>query len=56
VTSIHPGGIKTPMQDKHPSKDEMLDTKEIIDTLVHVLKSKATYKTIKLFSDFEWHP
>ena len=56
VTSIHPGGIKTSMQDKHPSKDEMLDTKEIIDTLIHVLKSKATYKTIKLFSDFEWHP
>jgi NAD(P)-dependent dehydrogenase (short-subunit alcohol dehydrogenase family) len=55
VTSIHPGGIKTPMQDKHPSKDKMLDTKEITNTIVHVLNSKATYKTIKLFSDFEWH-
>ena len=55
VTSIHPGGIKTPMQDKHPSKDKMLDTKEITDTIVHVLNSKATYKTIKLFSEFEWH-
>jgi len=55
VTSIHPGGIKTPMQDKHTSKDKMLDTKEITNTIVHVLNSKATYKTIKLFSEFEWH-
>jgi hypothetical protein len=55
VTSIHPGGIKTPMQDKHPSKDKFLETKEITNTIVHVLNSKATYKTIKLFSDFEWH-
>jgi short-subunit dehydrogenase len=55
VTSIHPGGIKTPMQNKHPSKDKMLDTKEITDTMLHVLKSKATYKTIQLFSNFEWH-
>ena len=55
VTSIHPGGIKTPMQDKHPSKDKFLETKEITNTIVHVLNSKATYKTIKLFSDLEWH-
>ena len=55
VTSIHPGGMKTPMQNKHPSKDKMLDTKDVTDTLIHVLKSKATYKTIKLFSDSEWH-
>jgi len=56
VTSIHPGGIKTPMQAKHPSKDKMMDTKEVTNTIVHVLNSKAVYKTIKLFSDFEWHP
>lgn len=55
VTSIHPGGIKTPMQEKHPSKDKLLETKEITDTIVHVLNSKAVYKTIKLFSEFEWH-
>jgi NAD(P)-dependent dehydrogenase (short-subunit alcohol dehydrogenase family) len=55
VTSIHPGGIKTPMQEKHPRKDKMLDTEEITNTVIHVLNSKATYKTIKLFSDFEWH-
>jgi short-subunit dehydrogenase len=55
VTSIHPGGIKTTMQDKHSSKDKMMDTKEVTDTMIHVLNSKAVYKTIKLFSDFEWH-
>lgn len=55
VTSIHPGGIKTSMQEKHPSKDKFLETKEITNTIVHVLNSKARYKTIKLFSDIEWH-
>jgi len=55
VTSIHPGGIKTSMQDKHPSKDKFLETKEITNTIVHVLNSKARYKTIKLFSEIEWH-
>jgi|APGre2960657373_1045057.scaffolds.fasta_scaffold11353_2 short-subunit dehydrogenase len=55
VTSIHPGGIKTPMQNKHPTKDKLLETKEITDTIMHVLNSKATYKTIKLFSESEWH-
>lgn len=55
VTSIHPGGMNTPLQRKHPNKDKLMDPKEVTDTLVHVLKSKATYKTIKLFSDFEWH-
>jgi short-subunit dehydrogenase len=55
VTSIHPGGINTPMQNKHANKHKLLNTKEITDTMIHVLKAKATYKTIKLFSDFEWH-
>lgn len=55
VTSIHPGGIKTSMQEKHPSKDKFLETKEITNTIVHVLNSKARYKTIKLFSEIEWH-
>ena len=55
VTSIHPGGIKTSMQEKHTSKDKFLETKEITNTIVHVLNSKARYKTIKLFSDIEWH-
>lgn len=55
VTSIHPGGIKTPMQNNHPDKDKLLDTKEITNTIIHVLNSKATYKTIKLFSNYECH-
>ena len=56
VTSIHPGGMKTPLQDHHAYKDKFMHPKEVTGTLIHVLKSKATYKTIKLFSDFEWHP
>lgn len=55
VTSIHPGGINTPMQKSNAFKNLLLDPKEITDLIVHVLKSKATYKTIKLFPEFEWH-
>lgn len=55
VTSIHPGGIKTPMQEKHPDKENLMDSKEVVDAIIHVLNSKAIYKTIKLFSDFECH-
>ena len=32
-----------------------LNPKEISDLIMHVLSSKATYKTIKLFPDSEWH-
>lgn len=55
VTSIHPGGMNTPMQKDHPDKDKFMNPKEVTDVLIHVLNSKATYKTIKLFSDFECH-
>ena len=55
VTSIHPGGINTPMQREHPHRQRFLEPNEISNTILHVLKSKAVYKTIKLFSDFECH-
>jgi len=55
VTSIHPGGINTPMQKEHPNRQRFLEPNEISNTIIHVLNSKAVYKTIKLFSDFECH-
>lgn len=55
VTSIHPGGIDTPMQRTNPIKKTLLNPKEVSDLIMHVLGSKATYKTIKLFPDSEWH-
>ena len=55
VTSIHPGGIDTPMQKNNPVKKELLEPSEISNLIVNIIKSKATYKTIKLFSDSEWH-
>ena len=55
VTSIHPGGIDTPMQRNNPIKKELLQPSEISNLIVNVIKSKATYKTIKLFPDSEWH-
>jgi short-subunit dehydrogenase len=55
VTSIHPGGMNTPMQKNHPQKEKFMNPKEVVDMLVHVLKSKSRYKTIKMFPEFEWH-
>jgi 3-oxoacyl-[acyl-carrier protein] reductase len=55
VTSIHPGGIDTPMQRTNPIKKELLQPAEISNLIVNVIKSNATYKTIKLFPDSEWH-
>ena len=55
VTSIHPGGIDTPMQRNNPIKKELLHPSEISNLIVNIIKSKATYKTIKLFPDSEWH-
>lgn len=55
VTSIHPGGIDTPMQRNNPIKKELLHPSEISNLIVNVIKSKATYKTIKLFPNSEWH-
>jgi short-subunit dehydrogenase len=55
VTSIHPGGMNTPMQKDHPQKDKFMNPKEVVDMMMHVLKSKSRYKTIKMFPEFEWH-
>jgi short-subunit dehydrogenase len=55
VTSIHPGGIDTPMQRNNPIKKELLQPSEISNLIVNVINSKATYKTIKLFPESEWH-
>ena len=55
VTSIHPGGMNTPMQRNNPIKNRLLEPTEICDIIVQVLKSKAVYKTIKLFPESEWH-
>ena len=55
VTSIHPGGIDTPMQRNNPIKKELLQPSEISNLIANVIKSKATYKTIKLFPESEWH-
>jgi acetoacetyl-CoA reductase len=55
VTSIHPGGMNTHMQKDHPYKDKFMDPKEVVDMMIHVLKAKSRYKTIKMFPEFEWH-
>jgi NAD(P)-dependent dehydrogenase (short-subunit alcohol dehydrogenase family) len=55
VTSIHPGGMNTPMQKEHSYKDKFMDPKEVVDMMIHVLKAKSRYKTIKMFPESEWH-
>ena len=55
VTSIHPGGLDTPMQMSNPLKKDLLNPKEIAELIVNTVKSKAVYKTIKVFPESEWH-
>ena len=47
--------MNTPMQRNNPIKNRLLEPTEICDIIVQVLKSKAVYKTIKLFPESEWH-
>lgn len=60
VTSIHPGGINTPLWDGsnfHDDKTKLLDPKEIAELIMFICHSQKNveYKTIKLFPDIEWH-
>lgn len=60
VTSIHPGGINTPLwdgSDFHEDLNVLIDPKEIAK-LIHFITEAASnieYKTIKMFPDIEWH-
>jgi hypothetical protein len=47
--------METPMQLTNPVKKELLDPKEIANLVVTTIKSKAVYKTIKVFPESEWH-
>lgn len=55
VTSIHPGGLDTPMQKTNSFRKNLIDPKEISNLVVNVINSKAVYKTVKLFPESEWH-
>jgi NAD(P)-dependent dehydrogenase (short-subunit alcohol dehydrogenase family) len=63
VTSIHPGGMNTPLwNDSNPYpasglKSLALDTREIARVIDHVMSApdNTEYKTIKLFPMVEWH-
>lgn len=62
VTSIHPGGINTPLWSENnpypPAPEDTskaLDPKEIADLILYILSSDAEFKTIKLFPSIEWH-
>ena len=60
VTSIHPGGINTPLwngSDFHDDLTKLLDPKEIAKLIAFICDSQQNveYKTIKMFPDIEWH-
>lgn len=55
VTSIHPGGMETPMQDTNPNKQKLMSVNEIRNLIELIIKSKAIYKTVKVFPESEWH-
>ena len=62
VTSIHPGGINTPLWNKdipYPCGDvnQAISPIELVKVIDFVYNSKfnVEYKTIKMFPDTEWH-
>jgi NAD(P)-dependent dehydrogenase (short-subunit alcohol dehydrogenase family) len=62
VSSIHPGGINTPLWNIHnpyPAGDvnNSMDPKSIVDMIDHIVSSKydIDYKTVKMFPSIEWH-
>ena len=62
VTSIHPGGINTPLwnkQNPYPCGDvnQAISTEELVKVIDFVYNSNSNmeYKTIKVFPDTEWH-
>lgn len=62
VTSIHPGGINTPLwneDNQYPCGDvaNAISPKEIAKLIdfIYTSKSNIEYKTIKMFPDREWH-
>ena len=61
VTSIHPGGINTPMWDSnkdfHTDLNKLIDPQQIADMITFICNSQQNieYKTIKMFPDIEWH-
>ena len=61
VTSIHPGGINTPMWDSnkdfHTDLTKLIDPQQIADMITFICNSQTNieYKTIKMFPDIEWH-
>lgn len=60
VTSIHPGGINTPLWDNlkfHDDTTKLLDPNEIAKLVEFICNSQENveYKTIKMFPTIEWH-
>ena len=61
VTSIHPGGINTPMWDSnkdfHDDLTKLIDPQQIADMITFICNSQQNivYKSIKMFPDIEWH-
>jgi NADP-dependent 3-hydroxy acid dehydrogenase YdfG len=62
VTSIHPGGINTPLWNEHnqyPCGDvrDALDPQEISDFIYFICSRNRSieYKNVTMFPDIEWH-
>jgi NAD(P)-dependent dehydrogenase (short-subunit alcohol dehydrogenase family) len=60
VTSIHPGGINTPLWDNtsfHNDVNKLIDPIQIVKLIEFIFNSDNTieYKTVKLFPEVEWH-
>ncbi len=61
VTSIHPGGVNTPMWkdnvDFHDKLDELLRPEDVADMVYYISQQhyNVETKTIKMYPEIEWH-
>jgi hypothetical protein len=47
--------METPMQNTNPNKQKLMSVNEIRNLIELIIKSKAIYKTVKVFPESEWH-
>ena len=61
VTSIHPGGVNTPMWkdnvDFHDKLDKLLRPEDVADMVYFITEQhyNVETKTVKMYPDIEWH-
>lgn len=56
VTSIYPGGINTPLQNKNPNKEKLLTTEFVSNYILQIIEaSSVEFKSLSFYPEIENH-